>query len=323
METRASYFLVGLFVLNLMAGLVVVSLWLVKYNQVQLTYYYIYFTSSVTGLQEGSAVRLRGVPVGSVTSIGIDDKDPSLTEVVIGLKPGVPIKTDTRASIQPQGITGLVFVQLTGASREAPLLQPAPGKRRGVIPSDPSPVDALLSGAPQLVGQAQIIAERLIAFLNEDNQNNLGRIVANLATASGQLAASENGVGKLLSDSGETLATLRSAAAALDGLARDLRTATADLAGTTSRVASGTEAAIEDLRKTARSVERLAGGLERLANEAREPVLDFAQTGLYELVQFMTEARTLMQRLSRISIQFERDPARFLFGDQNRGVEAR
>ena len=114
METRASYFLVGLFVLNLMAGLVVAVLWLVKYNQVQLTYYYIYFASSVTGLQDGSAVRLRGVPIGTVTYIGIDDKDPSLTEVVIGTKPGVPIKTDTRASIQPQGITGLVFVQLTG-----------------------------------------------------------------------------------------------------------------------------------------------------------------------------------------------------------------
>jgi hypothetical protein len=37
----------------------------------------------------------------------------------------------------------------------------------------------------------------------------------------------------------------------------------------------------------------------------------------------MIEGRTLMVTLNRVLSSFERDPARFMFGDQTRGVEAR
>jgi hypothetical protein len=35
-----------------------------------------------------------------------------------------------------------------------------------------------------------------------------------------------------------------------------------------------------------------------------------------------SEVRTLIATLTRISTQFERDPARFLFGDRQKGYEA-
>ena len=74
-------------------------------------------------------LRYRGVPIGTVTQIGIDLENVELIEVTLAIKKGTPIKTDTIASLALQGITGLSFVQLTGGTRNAPTLEPRPGKR--------------------------------------------------------------------------------------------------------------------------------------------------------------------------------------------------
>ena len=73
MEIRASYLLVGAVVLALVAGLAAFSVWLVRADiDRRVEPYQIAFAGSVTGLQQGSQVRYRGVPVGRVTDIRID-----------------------------------------------------------------------------------------------------------------------------------------------------------------------------------------------------------------------------------------------------------
>ena len=129
METRANYFLVGLFVLALVAGTFVLLMWLGRSGlQDDRVLYYIYARGSVTGLQNGAPVQYRGVPVGTVTDIAIDADNVELIQVTVAIKAGTPIKTDTVAQLQLQGITGLSFVQLSGGTREAPMLEPPPGK---------------------------------------------------------------------------------------------------------------------------------------------------------------------------------------------------
>ena len=59
-----------------------------------------------------------------------------------------------------------------------------------------------------------------------------------------------------------------------------------------------------------------------MLTDNRSPIRDFTSTGLYELTQMITEVRLLAQTLNRISIQIERDPARFLFGDRQKGFQA-
>jgi phospholipid/cholesterol/gamma-HCH transport system substrate-binding protein len=63
--------------------------------------------------------------------------------------------------------------------------------------------------------------------------------------------------------------------------------------------------------------------LTALIEENREPLANFTSAGLYEFTQLIAEARVLVSGLARISGQLERDPARFLFGDQQRGVGVR
>ena len=69
METRASYILVGSFVLTLIAGLFGFTVWVAKIQFEEARQpYRIYFTGSVTGLQTGSPVRYQGIPIGTVMS---------------------------------------------------------------------------------------------------------------------------------------------------------------------------------------------------------------------------------------------------------------
>ena len=70
METRASYLVVGAFVLALIAGSFGFALWISRSTlKDDSVYYYVYFKGAVTGLQNGSQVLLRGVPVGRVAAV--------------------------------------------------------------------------------------------------------------------------------------------------------------------------------------------------------------------------------------------------------------
>jgi phospholipid/cholesterol/gamma-HCH transport system substrate-binding protein len=63
------------------------------------------------------------------------------------------------------------------------------------------------------------------------------------------------------------------------------------------------------------------GQFEQILGELEQPVDDFAATGLYEFTQLIGETRLLVAALSRITKEFERDPAGFLIGRTVRGYE--
>src|SRR5262245_65980363 len=136
MESRGSYFLVGLFVLTIIAGAVATFMWVVRFQlRDDRIFYYVYFTGAVTGLQEGSPVRLRGVPVGTVTDIALDDQNIELIQVTVTIRPGTPIKADTYAQLAIQSfVTGQAFIQLFGGTQAAEPLEPRPGRRRAGLP---------------------------------------------------------------------------------------------------------------------------------------------------------------------------------------------
>ncbi len=131
METRASYILVGTFVLLLIAGAFAFVIWLskVEFDQ-RPARYVVYFTGSVSGLQVGGPVRYRGVPVGSVTDIRIDPKNVERIEVTLEVATRTPIKQDTFASLGLQGIIGAAYVQLSGGTQKSPALVAKKGEPR-------------------------------------------------------------------------------------------------------------------------------------------------------------------------------------------------
>ena len=79
--------------------------------------------------------------------------------------------------------------------------------------------------------------------------------------------------------------------------------------------------AIGEFQETAKSFNAVAVELHELVDENRAPIRDFSSGGLYELSQFVAEARVLVAGLTRLTAQIERDPARFFFGDTQKGFE--
>jgi phospholipid/cholesterol/gamma-HCH transport system substrate-binding protein len=112
-------------------------------------------------------------------------------------------------------------------------------------------------------------------------------------------------------------------ASAMEGLAVDLKAMAADLGKDARSATRSADETAKTFSETARNFSRLASEIQGMAGEFRGPLRDFGEGGLYEVSQLLIDARALVTSLNRIAIQFERDPARFLFGDQQKGLEAR
>ena len=70
------------------------------------------------------------------------------------------------------------------------------------------------------------------------------------------------------------------------------------------------------------SIGETSDEIRLLLEDNREAVTEFSNSALVEFTLLVTDARDLVTRLSRLATEVERDPARFLFGDQQQGYEA-
>ena len=149
METRANYIMVGSFVLLLAFGLVAFVLWLAKFQfDVQFDHYDILYEGSVTGLRVGSPVRYRGVRAGEVIAVRLNPARPDLVAITIEVEAATPVRANTQATLEMEGLTGGLYVLLSGTTTDAPALE--------VGPDGPNPVIAGHARSPTTWQLAQV-----------------------------------------------------------------------------------------------------------------------------------------------------------------------
>jgi phospholipid/cholesterol/gamma-HCH transport system substrate-binding protein len=210
METRASYIIVGCFVLSFIVGIVGSVIWLAGIDSSQqVTTYHILFDGSVTGLRNGNPVRYRGVPVGLVTDIRISPENVEQVLVAIEVPEETPIKEDAEATLEYQGITGIGFIQIIGGTQGADKLSPDIGQRFAIIPSKPSQIQEVIEQAPELINRFIGLVDRASEILNGENQQNLAGTLANINRFSTALADGGGDMNRLLVEANDTLASLR------------------------------------------------------------------------------------------------------------------
>jgi phospholipid/cholesterol/gamma-HCH transport system substrate-binding protein len=209
METRANYVAVGAFVLTCMLALVITLLWLAgaQYSN-EYEYYRTDFHGAVNGLGKGTDVRYNGIDVGHVAEVRFDPHDPQVVIVTMQIQPKLGIRTDSVSSIEPQGLTGGSFVEISGGSKKAAVLTALPGQEYPVIKSTPSALQQLTQSAPQLLAKLNMVADRLNGVLSDNNQQHLAHILSNLDKTTTTLAARSG-------DIDSTLASLSAASRAL------------------------------------------------------------------------------------------------------------
>jgi len=253
---------------------------------------------AIPGLKLGDPVRLAGVDVGTVRDIRVIG---ARVEVVVRVKPGTPVKTDSIATIKLTSLLGTNFVDLTFGS---PATQVAPPGSL-LQSSEPPDLNTLLARLNDAAGDVQTLAKQVneglgksiepisaafqsmdkIAKKIEKGEGTLGRLITddglyreirgiagNLSRVSEQIAKGEGTLGKMVAD---------------DALYKDLRTLTTDLRGTAgsfTRVMKDIESGKGSLGKLVRD--------ETFYNEARE-----ALTGLRTVSKRITEGKGTLGKL--------------------------
>jgi phospholipid/cholesterol/gamma-HCH transport system substrate-binding protein len=179
METKANYIITGAFTLAVIAGVFGFVLWFQSSGGGERTNYRVVFAGSVSGLRTGASVLFNGLRVGEVTNLTLDARDPRKVMALIAVVNAVPIRADTKISLQSQGLTGLAQVALTGGSADAPLVK-----------ADDSGVPTLYagSGADADVTQAARDVLSHIDSLVEDNETALRASLHNIETVTSSLA---------------------------------------------------------------------------------------------------------------------------------------
>ncbi len=204
MEKRLSYIVVGSFVIVLTLSLFSFLYWLVKYGDetVKHDYYYTYFTESVSGLSVESLVKYRGVEVGRVKEISINKKNSEEVKVLLEIKKGTPIKQDTYAVLDTQGITGLKYVELKGGSKKSPLVISKDGKI-GTIKSKKSIMASLFDSSEVISGKINSVLHRIEVMLSDKNVKNFTAIVENLSNTTKYIDDNKYRVTKMFEQIGD------------------------------------------------------------------------------------------------------------------------
>ena len=285
--------------------------------------YAVYFTGSVTGLQDGGTVRYRGVPVGTVTDIRIDRNNIEHIRVSLALDPDTPVKTDTIATLALQGVTGLAYVELTGGTQDSPRLQPAPGTKVAVIASRTSGLQQIMEQIPQIAERIVTVTERLAALLADDNLDSISATLRNLHRLSSTVAERSDDIDQIVTDSRVAISAFRETSEKVGALTDSVAARVEPITRDAQQIVSKARVTADEAALAAASFRKVADELGGLIEENRAPISDFSSSGLYEFSQFIAEARVLIDALNRLSTQIERDPARFFFGDTQKGFEAR
>ena len=221
MENRANYALIGLFTLGIIASMFAFVWWFrassQSSNQVE---YRLIFTGSVSGLGKGGIVRFNGIQVGNVTGIDFLENDPSRVAAIIKVNQGTPIKSDTKARLEYQGLTGVASVQLSGGRNDAEALKTPDGKGISTIYAERSDFQDLLETVQRLSGKADAVLNNVNAILT-DNKDQLGDTIKNIQIFSKALADNSPNISAFLGAVGDVSQRISSLAIKLEKLSGD------------------------------------------------------------------------------------------------------
>lgn len=295
METRSNYIMVGAVTVALLAGVLLFIVWLAGLSNKSTKCYDIYFAQAVGGLNKGSNVTFSGVPVGQVQSISLLPNRPEFVWVRIEVDQQTPVLQGTTAQIKGVGFTGVSEIQLDGAVRGSPPIQQVGPQGCPVVPSSTSGLGALLNSAPELIERIQRLTERLTELLDDENQDAIADILANIRDTTAVLK-------QRAPEMADTMTDVRIAARNAGVAAQRIGT----LSESTNRLVNeeGRPAA-QDLRKAIAQVEQATKNLDAMITDARPGVQNFSKSTLPEANRLVRDLRDLSTSLKGVSERVE------------------
>ena len=184
MENRSHAIIAGTFVL-LLGIAAAFGVWWFGERDLPRSDYIVVTRGNVTGLSPQGNVRYRGILVGKVRDISLNEQNPSEILIRIRVLKSVPITQKTRAQLAYQGVTGIAHILLIDDRKSpAPLVADGGPPR---IPMEASFFDRLGDAGGNVIQQSGELLVRAQNLLDEENQLAVREILGNLQKLSGQL----------------------------------------------------------------------------------------------------------------------------------------
>lgn len=309
METKANYVLIGAFVLLATGALALFTLWIAG-NPFSRSYkdYDVIFSGPVNGLSEGGEVRFNGIKVGEVTTLRLDRLDPNRVIAHIRVEQQTPVRTDSVAQLNFQGITGVTFIQILAGDPATPLLESVNGEVPQ-IPTSRTLVDELFSGGQDLLSVSGDTIKKVNEALSEENLLHLTSTLASIDTALAKIAQDDG----IIDEAAKAMKNINTAALALESAAKAFDVAavsvTSDVSGLSaeaSNVLRKLDPVLDDARAAMASVNETVGTINTQITPAAARA--FRQVG-----NTATDFQTVMGRFQQLLAQIEQDPSLFVY----------
>lgn len=300
MERNAHYAAVGLATVTLLVALAVFVVWLARFSfNEEYDIYDVLFTDPVRGLSVGGEVHFNGIRVGEVTDLTLDRETGNQVIARIRLDEGIPVRTDSRAQLEPLGITGVNYIQITSGTPGGPLLKDqVPAGVTPVIQSQRSPVAELLQGSGTVLAQAVDALNRINRVLSDDNIRSFSSTVENIETISTELESRRQVFDQLE----QAVTNANAAIVEYQGLGQDLR-----------QIVQGDGAeAIANIERAAAEAETAARDVRTMTDQLQGPVGEFADQGLPQLTDTIAQLEEATATLNALIADVNRSPREFI-----------
>ncbi len=313
METKAHHVLVGLFAVSLIIAGVFFSLWMAKVSfDEEYAFYDIVFDGPVRGLRESGEVRFNGIQVGEVTELGLDEQSRVVARIRVLAQ--TPVRVDSFAQLEPQGLTGLSYLLISGGSPDAQRLQSPANRPPPRIFARRAQLEGLVEGSEDVLDAAQIALIRLSELMSEENIDEVSQTLENIRQITERVREEDT-----------LVAEARSAVRQIESAASDIAAAAEALESfsvtTETFLINDLTPAVNETQLAAMAVNQAAVDTNSLVLAVSPAIEEFAETGLNDLTRTASNMQRLTEALDRVAARIENNPGAFIAGAPRETVE--
>jgi phospholipid/cholesterol/gamma-HCH transport system substrate-binding protein len=296
MERNANYALVGLASTILLVGLVVFLVLLAgnKFSR-DFDVYDIVFQGPVRGLAQGGEVHFNGIKVGDVSRISLDPHNSQLVVARARVTTDVPIRSDSYATLEPLGITGINYIQITAGTASKPLLKDTVPE--GQVPRMASQRDALsdlLAGGGFIVQRTVEALDRVNRIFSDENIKTLSATISDVQAVTGELRERKS----IIVDAQKTLQDADDATKQISALAKSSQ----------GLVDGDGRKTMAKLGNAADEIQTAAKELHSTLDKLKGPTETFATTGLPQLTTTIESLHRATNHLDQVLQEVQANP---------------
>jgi phospholipid/cholesterol/gamma-HCH transport system substrate-binding protein len=207
----------------------------------------------------------------------------------------VPVHSDSTAGLEPQGITGVNYIQISAGTPSKPLLKAiTPEGQIPTILAKGDAISGLLAGGGDVIQRVMESLDRVNRVLSDQNIKSLSQTMTNVKVATDELRERKS----IIADAQKTLVDADAAVAQVKELATSSNTL----------VNGDGKRAVAKLADAATEIESAAKGVHGMVDNLKGPTTRFATDGLPQLSDAILSLQRATEHLDEVAGEVRNNP---------------